>query len=149
MNTLKRILVIAAALAALVFGVYGVVFIEEVPFVWSAYGLGGILLLSLLWWAYRCEWVDWIHLPLTIAWAAIALGGEKYIAGAYSLTRWEVGDAFLFGMLALALALFVPIHLWDLSFPHLVKSAQRRILAAYGATIAILLSHKLGDLDRL
>ncbi|GEM_PF-2754008 len=140
MKILKNSVLVVLGALALLIG-YFVLYEEPNPLqLMITTGIcGGILLLSLLWWAYKRGWVDWIHLPLTIAWAAIALGGEKYIAASYSLTKWEVGDAFLFGMLALAIALFVPIHLCDLSFPHLVQSARRRILAAYGFTIATLL----------
>jgi len=90
-------------------------------------------------WAYNEGWIDWIHVPLTIAWVAIALGGEKYIAGAYSITKWEVGGGYLFGMLAFALALFVPLHLWEIKIPQLVESSRKRLIAAYGFTVATLL----------
>jgi hypothetical protein len=149
MKTLKKILVVAAALAALAVYVfygtfYGMIAGEEIrrnvpPKELLIWGTPGFMLLVALRWAYKNYWVDWIHLPLAIAWTAIALGGEKYIAGAYSLTKWEVGGGYLFGMLAFAFALFVPLHLWEIKIPQLVEPARKRLVAAYGFTTATLL----------
>lgn len=99
----------------------------------------GICSVGFLTGAYRRKLVDWIHLPLVLIWTAFALGGEKYIAGEYSLTKWEVGDGYLFGTLVLGLAAFLPLHIWELK-DRPVETSRNRLIAFFGtlcATMAI------------